>query len=1180
MEFDLLGPLRVQTPARRPVRLASVARRRLVSVLAMGADTSLSSDYLVDCLELSPGALRTSISRLRRILGEDVLVASPPGYLLRPDRTDVTQFEDLVAAARRATSDEEAITSLGAALALWRGDAYAEFAHEPWAIAEARRLTEARATATEDLADLLISGGKWSEAIGQLELLIVSFPFRDRPRSLLIRALMGSGRPAEARRQYQDYRSFLVEETGTEPSKELVELERTLLRAETTDTGAMVPVASGPRRYPIHRPRPLDARSTSELVGDEVVSVVAKVASAIESAASGQGPCVVLITGEPGIGKTTVLVEAIRQAFEGGVLTLFAHSEENLAAPFRVFTEMIRGISPEEFLSQPPPELAACATELAALTNPKTTEHGALAGASNVEGERYRLFTSVVDLMAALSADQPVVLALDDLQWSDEGSLQLLVHLVASNRATRVVVLATCRSADQRPAHDVIRALAELHRYVEVERVPLVGLNLAGVEALTSAMAGRDLDQGLRRLAHLIWRETDGNPFFTRQMIRHVFETTAMATTASGQESADIHPDDLDLPSTVREVVLARVAHLADPAADILTVAAVIGREFDLDVLSASTSLTSGNLLQSLTVCVEAGLVSESDESGGSYRFAHALIQRTLYSELGGASRSILHGRVAEALEDLCTDRPLARAVERARHWSLAPQPACAERALVALQRAAEVSLAEFAPEAALQFAESALRIANDPGTPSSAAGAPRITDIKVTLGCAQSQTGRAEYRTTLLEAAQNAAARDDVEQVARAALACDRGFFSVAGSVDGKKVQLLELALERLPADHPTRPLLLANLCQELTYSGSLTRRRALADEALALARACGDDAMVTRVSNCVFDALRLPSELTETLQRTDAALSRARTTGRPTVAISGPRSAATRPQPTPGTSPSSTVAWPSTPVGPPTRSAHDPLGAHLSSGQPGDASTGATDETEELAAAALELGEESGQPDAATIYAGQMFHVFWQRGSLRTASPLWRRLPPKIRTWPLSSRRWPSATPKESGSTTVWLSSTRRSPPDLTSHLTSSGARPCVASPRRLSCAAASNMRRSLGTSSCPMQANCATGATSEGPISRYLGGLATVMGQYEEADAHFSTAAVSCQSAGARFYGARNELWWGAMLLQRGANGDDERALELFRSAHQTAVEAGYPDLIRRATQALAEFLVAAG
>ncbi len=1142
MEFDLLGPLRVQTPARRPVRLASVARRRLVSVLAMGADTSLSSDYLVDCLELSPGALRTSISRLRRILGEDVLVASPPGYLLRPDRTDVTQFEDLVAAARRATSDEEAITSLGAALALWRGDAYAEFAHEPWAIAEARRLTEARATATEDLADLLISGGKWSEAIGQLELLIVSFPFRDRPRSLLIRALMGSGRPAEARRRYQDYRSFLVEETGTEPSKELVELERTLLRAETTDTGAMVPVASGPRRYPIHRPRPLDARSTSELVGDEVVSVVAKVASAIESAASGQGPCVVLITGEPGIGKTTVLVEAIRQAFEGGVLTLFAHSEENLAAPFRVFTEMIRGISPEEFLSQPPPELAACATELAALTNPKTTEHGALAGASNVEGERYRLFTSVVDLMAALSADQPVVLALDDLQWSDEGSLQLLVHLVASNRATRVVVLATCRSADQRPAHDVIRALAELHRYVEVERVPLVGLNLAGVEALTSAMAGRGLDQGLRRLAHLIWRETDGNPFFTRQMIRHVFETTAMATTASGQESADIHPDDLDLPSTVREVVLARVAHLADPAADILTVAAVIGREFDLDVLSASTSLTSGNLLQSLTVCVEAGLVSESDESGGSYRFAHALIQRTLYSELGGASRSILHGRVAEALEDLCTDRPLARAVERARHWSLAPQPACAERALVALQRAAEVSLAEFAPEAALQFAESALRIANDPGTPSSAAGAPRITDIKVTLGCAQSQTGRAEYRTTLLEAAQNAAARDDVEQVARAALACDRGFFSVAGSVDGKKVQLLELALERLPADHATRPLLLANLCQELTYSGSLTRRRALADEALALARACGDDAMVTRVSNCVFDALRLPSELTETLQRTDAALSRALRLDDPLLqfwaavcrheaaanagditeldrCLALARTLAHRlDQPT--------IHW--------VHTYHRANRAML---------TGATDETEELAAAALELGEESGQPDAATIYAGQMFHVFWQRGiapdgiaiveAYAAENPDMAFIQPALAVCHAEGERFDDCL--------VVLDKAIASGFDFPLDLFWCTAM-CGFAEAAVLCGSvehATVLRDLL----LPYASQfCATGATSEGPISRYLGGLATVMGQYEEADAHFSTAAVSCQSAGARFYGARNELWWGAMLLQRGANGDD--------------------------------------
>jgi tetratricopeptide (TPR) repeat protein len=672
----------------------------------------------------------------------------------------------------------------------------------------------------------------------------------------------------------------------------------------------------------------------------------------------------------------------------------------------------------------------------------------------------------------------------------------------------------------------------------------------------------------------VIWQETDGNPFFTRQMIRHVLETATVSDAVPGHELSGIQPDHLELPSSVREVVLARVARLAEPAVDMLTTAAVVGREFDLDLLSAATQQSVDHLLQLLGVCDEAGLVSEGDGSGQSFRFTHALIQRTLYAELGGARRAMLHGRVAEALEDLCVARPRARSTERARHWSLAPQPACAEQALIALQRAADVSLAELAPEAALQFAEWALALAQDPGTPSAVTSASRLTDLKITLGSAQSQTGSAEYRTTLLEAAQNAAARDDLEQVARAALACDRGFFSVAGSVDEMKVDLLELALDRLPAGHPTRPLLLANLCQELTYSGSLARRRALAEEALTLARSAGDDATVIRVSNYVFDALRLPSELADTLERTDDALSRARRLDEPLLefwatvcrheaaanagdipeldhCLAEARRLAHRlDQPT--------IHW--------VHTYHRANRAML---------RGATDETEELAAAALELGQESGQPDAATIYAGQMFHVFWQRGiapdgigiveAFAAENPEMAFTQAALAVCHAEGERFDDSL--------AVLDKVVGSGFDFSLDLFWCTAI-CGLAEAAVMCDSAEHATVFRGLLLPYADQFCATGATSEGPITRYLGGLAAVMGNYDEAAAHFSAAAASCRRAGARFHGTRNKLWWGAMLLKRRAEGDDQRAVDLFQSAHRTAVESNYPDLVRRATLALAE------
>lgn len=240
MQFRVLGPLQVLGAGGRQVRMHSAAQRRLVGLLVLHAGTTIPSDTLSEALGLSAGALRTSICRLRRIVGYDTLVTSPPGYELRSVDTDARRFEELLATARDSSasdgptqnrSDQIVRSSLEHALELWRGEAYQEFAHEYWALAESRRLEELRNGALEDLVELLIETREWSAAIAQLEPLIADRPFSDRPRSLLMRALADSGRRADALRAFQDYRALLGEQVGTEPSPPLVELDRTIASA-------------------------------------------------------------------------------------------------------------------------------------------------------------------------------------------------------------------------------------------------------------------------------------------------------------------------------------------------------------------------------------------------------------------------------------------------------------------------------------------------------------------------------------------------------------------------------------------------------------------------------------------------------------------------------------------------------------------------------------------------------------------------------------------------------------------------------------------------------------------------------------------------------------------------------------------------------------------------------------
>ena len=218
----LLGPVEFVDQDGNVVAVPSAAMRRLLAVLAISEGRVLRGEYLVNLLGVSPGALRTTVSRLRSRIGEDSLRTDPLGYRLACD-VDSAMFCELLGVDGRA----DPLARAEEALSLWKAAAaIEEFRHEPWAEIEATRLEELRLVVIEELAELLIARARAGEAVAMLEAHIANHPFRDRARGLLMEALAGDGRQADALRAFQDYRTFLGDEAGTEPSAHVRSIEQ------------------------------------------------------------------------------------------------------------------------------------------------------------------------------------------------------------------------------------------------------------------------------------------------------------------------------------------------------------------------------------------------------------------------------------------------------------------------------------------------------------------------------------------------------------------------------------------------------------------------------------------------------------------------------------------------------------------------------------------------------------------------------------------------------------------------------------------------------------------------------------------------------------------------------------------------------------------------------------------
>jgi class 3 adenylate cyclase len=880
---------------------------------------------------------------------------------------------------------------------------------------------------------------------------------------------------------------------------------------------------------------------------------------------------VLLVSGEAGLGKTTLVAETARRLFDDGHCVLLGHCEEDLATPYQLFAEALGHYityAPEDRLlahvAQFGPELSRLTPALAS----RLPDLPALRS-SDPESERFLLFSAVVGLLGDAANFQPVTLVLDDLQWADQGSLLLLRHLADSDRPMKVLTLGTFRDSEVSNVHPFLETLAAFQRFSNVLRIELAGMVPDEVVALIEAAAGYALDDEGLTLARALHDETDGNPFFVTEVLRHVAETGAIRQSESGRWVLDGPFDQMVLPESLREVIGVRVGRLGADQGRVLGVAAVIGRDFDLDLLSEAVVMSEDALLDILDECVAASLVLEVASRPGRYSFAHALIQHAISQDLGPARRARTHQVIGEALERLCGDRPGVRVGELARHWSSASQPANIDQALKYSCLAGEDALASLAPGDALRYYHQATALAEQFEVEDSSL----TIDMTIGLGIAQRQTGDPLNRETLIQASRDAVSLNDTERLVAAVLANDRGWASGAGAVDSEKIEYLELALDRLDANHPDRALILSVLCAELTFGSELERRQALAEEALRAAEVLGDDVITVRVINHLTFPLFVPELLEASLARSAEAL---RLATRINDAVLLYFAAIFR----------ADVAMRAGDIGEVDRclALAEPLVQRLN--QPALSweftyhrakraqITGDTVEAERLTTEALEIGVACGQPDAATFYGAQLAAIYWQRGSLGDLAPIIEQmvidspgLPTMKSALSMSYAQAGrldevrqlleefAATGYDLPHDATWLNGMTEY-----AEATIDLGDPQFAQPFFDVLVPWSEQFSSAG------------GVTAEGPVANCLGGLATILNRYDEADQYFSVARSFSDRFDARFFGAQTDLLWGQMLIARSEKDDVLRARELLTRAASIADEYGYAGIAQRSALAI--------
>lgn len=665
VEFRALGPVEAVV-AGRLVDLGAPKQRTLLTLLVSRVGQAVTVDSILEVLWANkppPSAvtsLQAYVANLRRVLepgraprtSTKVLRTGGRGYLLDSNvvEVDVHWFERRAMAAWQAWDKgdpHQALSEFEAGLALWRGEPYTEVSNAIHVATEVARLEELRLSVIEGRCAALLAVGAHEVAVAELEAFMQAHPLREYGCELLSLALYRAGRQAEALAVLRTNQRRLGEELGIDPRPALQDLEREILNhapeldwrptpaVPTTTLPSRSPVL--PAVYPATPPWPRPAPDDGIFVGRD--GELRQLAAESVTAADGHGR-VVAISGEPGIGKTSLLRRFAEQA--AGTPVLWGVCPEHVTTPplwpWRQVLRTVGACCPRLAVPGPVAELLD-----------EDAQHGDGVDAADAT---LRQFEAIVQYLTGASEATPLVIVLDHLHQADPSSLRLLAHLAASVPASRLMVAVAYRSDEASSLAETSAALAR----AEMTRLELDGLSLIETRALATEMLHWDVTESI---AQQLRSRTGGNPFYLRELIKAL----------AAEERLD-QPRPAPVPVPVREVVLRRLAQLPSTAAGLLSVASVAGHHFAIDVIARAASIETDAALEAVDTIVSAGLIGEDQHRLGWFSFTHALTVEVLQETMGRLRRSHLQRQIGRA--DVRTWMwNIVKPAESERHWPL-----------------------------------------------------------------------------------------------------------------------------------------------------------------------------------------------------------------------------------------------------------------------------------------------------------------------------------------------------------------------------------------------------------------------------------------------------------------------------------------------------------------------------
>lgn len=624
--------------------------RSLLKLLLVRPGRVFPRDEILEALwpgvapEAAERSLRVTVSLLRRALEPDLERGSDshyvpqrqPGYLFDREagcKVDAWEFDEhqrKAKAARERERLEDAIEEYQAGLALLKGEFLSEERYEDWAAEAREEWRERHLSVFSDLADCLALKGRYTEAIEACNRAVDLDRYREELHRRLMLYHYCAGEQTLALQTFRTYARMLKEELGAAASPDITGLMEQVAARD-------VPGVDTLRRYPRPR-RPLKfpySLSHTYFAGRD--REYALLAERLREATEGAGGAVA-VEGEAGVGKTRLVEELLGFARACDVRVLSGRCyERELGPPLEPVTEAL-GLHPSEDGTNS--RIAAAKEETRYLWSAELHE-----GSARIYGDLTRRV-----MQESRGDDRDgLVLFVDDVQWADPSTLDFLSYLAKRISGERILLIFTYR---REQASDLSEWLAGLAERRVMSTLSLNRLSPEDLAQILGRMSSRAFHE-LPSLANFLHRESEGNPFYVIEYLRWLIEAGAVEVNTRrricGLKSEALRGNVL--PSGVRALLRARFSGLGTEARELLELAAVVGRNFDLGLLGGAASCTEADASGIVGPLISSGLIFETPDGG--YYFSHDKLRQALYEDLGVRRRQELHLQVAGALQNV-----------------------------------------------------------------------------------------------------------------------------------------------------------------------------------------------------------------------------------------------------------------------------------------------------------------------------------------------------------------------------------------------------------------------------------------------------------------------------------------------------------------------------------------------